>query len=307
VWTLSTRTKNNSKCRPIKFMQATDSSSSELTDLDSSDDEHTHDMNLSLCPPFVVETPTKRGREISEEDNNRSGKRTKMEEIIRSLSSQPCSPLAMPDPLGSEDVFEENEDHDPLPKFRAPRQTLFVHGWKPLSAMDDVARQRQREGDEEEEEMGVILPACSFNSSTSVPTSSRPTSTSIPPDYPMNDPSSSTLNRATSSAVAIPPPFTPSLQVTPQFLFTCEVADRSKGKNANDLSINPNVHLTFIKVERETTRIRVYTLYYHSYSHCCYYLFSKSQEFCLRFYSQFFETYETAHKTSSSCTTTYRT
>jgi hypothetical protein len=182
VWTLSTKTKNNNLIRqPIKFMQPTEGSSSELTDYDWSfdedEDEDDEITNLDLPSPMPVETPTKRCRKPSEDDDtkNRSGKRAKLEEIIRSMSSLPslpCSPIVSPRLLGSGDMFDE--EHDPLPKFKVPRQILHSYGWKPLSATDGLTRPRQREEQQEEEdEAGTdVLPTCD-DPSTSTPPSSE--------------------------------------------------------------------------------------------------------------------------------------
>ena len=198
VWTLSTKTKNNHfKRRPIKFMQPAEASSSELTDLDLSEDddedEGDENTNLDRHPPSLKETPTKRSREPSEDDDtrNRSGKRAKLEDIVRSISSLPCSPIVLPRPLDSEDVADE--EHDPLPKFRVPRQILFSYGWKPLSATDSLASRRQRE---REEEAGTgtgtdVLPACgSDDPSTSTLPSSELTSSLPSAKYPSDYPSS---------------------------------------------------------------------------------------------------------------------
>ena len=204
VWTLSTKTKNNSvKRRPIKFLQPTEGSSSELTDFDLSldeDDEGDGDIentNLDMHPPSLVEAPTKRCREPSEDDDtrNRSGKRAKLEEIIRSISSLPCSPR----PLGSEDVVDEL--HDALPKFKVPRQILLSYGWKPLSATDGLTRRRQREGEEESRTGTEVLPACGYDSpSISTPPSSEPTPSILPATYPFDYPSSK-ANSSNSSSI----------------------------------------------------------------------------------------------------------
>lgn len=171
VWTLSTNTKNNNlKRRPIKFMQPTEGSSSDLTDFDLSldedeDDEITH---LDLHPPSSVETSTKRCREPSEGDDtkNRLGKRAKLEEIIRSISSPPRSPIVL--------TCSGDEEHDPLPKFKVPRQILHSYGWKPLSATD-VARRRQPEEEVEAGTRTDAIPICnSDDPSTSIPPSSGP-------------------------------------------------------------------------------------------------------------------------------------
>ena len=197
VWTLSTKTKNNLlKRRPIKFMQPAEASSSELTDFDLSEDEDDENTNLDRHPPSLEETPAKRSREPLEDDDtrNRSGKRAKLEDIVRSISSLPCSPIVSPRPLDSEDVADG--EHDPLPKFRVPRQILFSYGWKPLSATDSLASRRQRER-KEEVGMGTdVLPACgSDDPLTSTPPSSEPTSSSLPAKYPSDysnvDPSNS--------------------------------------------------------------------------------------------------------------------
>ena len=186
-------------------MQPTEGSSSELTDFDLSsldEDEDEEDTNLDLHPS----TPTKRCREPSEGDDtkNRSGKRAKLEEIIRSISSVPCSPIVLTCPLGSKDVFDE--EHDPLPKFKVPRQILHSYGWKPLSAADGLSRRRQREEQQEEEDeagMGTdVLPTCGSNDpSTSTPPSFEPSSSSLPAKYPSDDYPSSKLNPSNSSSI----------------------------------------------------------------------------------------------------------
>ena len=191
VWTLSTGTKNNSKRRPIKFIQPADCSSSDLTDLDLSDlDESvpiTPNSSPKLCLPLVAETPSKRGREISE-DEDRSGKRAKLEEIIHSISSQPTTPVPLPN--------SGDEEDNPLPKFKAPRHILDSYGWKRLSTVDDSVRRRDEE--EEEEAEAIVVPACGFgDSSASIRIS--PTTTPVPrplkhSDYPMNDSSCSNGN-----------------------------------------------------------------------------------------------------------------
>ena len=169
VWTLSTNTKNNNLIRrPIKFMQPTEGSSSELTDFDMSLDEDEDDENTN--PPSLVETSSiKRCREPSEGDDtkNRSGKRAKLEEIIRSISSSPRSPIVTTCSV---------EEFVPLPKFKVPRQILHSYGWKPLSATDSLARRRQREEQREEVDEGMdVLPACnSDDPSTSFLLSSGP-------------------------------------------------------------------------------------------------------------------------------------
>ena len=175
VWTLSTITENNNlKRRPIKFMQSTQDSSSELTDFDLSLDE---DEDSNEITNLLVEKPTKRCRNPSEDDDtkNRLGKRAKLEDIIRSLSSLPCSPVVSSRPLGSGD-----EELDPLPKFKVPRQILHSYGWKRLSATDGLDRRRQREDQEEVDEAGTgtdVLPTCgSDDPSTSTLPSSEQTS-----------------------------------------------------------------------------------------------------------------------------------
>ena len=212
VWTL--RTSNNLKRLPITFMQPMDGSSSKLTDFDLSDEDSeitTRNANLNLHPPFVTETPTKRTRETPEDDDakNRSGKRAKLEEIVRSISSLPCTPIVPSDGPRSGDASDK--DHDPLPKFKVPRQILHSYGWQPLSAMDGVARRLQREEQgEEEEETEVrtdVLPACGLgDASTSIPPSPSPTSSTTlvhhpptPSDEPMND--SSNTNPSSSSSI----------------------------------------------------------------------------------------------------------
>jgi hypothetical protein len=205
VWTLSTITENNHlKRRPIKFMQSTQDSSSELTDFDLSldedednkltdfdmsldeDEDNNETTNLDLHPPIS----TKRCRKPSEDEDtkNRLGKRAKLEDIIRSLSSLPCSPIVSSRPLGSGDG-----ELDPLPKFKVPRQILHSYGWKPLSATDGLARRRQREDQEEVDEAGTgtdVLPTTcgSDDPSTSTPLASYPANPSIPPSIgPYND------------------------------------------------------------------------------------------------------------------------
>ena len=206
VWTLSSKSKNNNlKRRPIKFMQPTEGSSSELTDFDLSsldEDEDDEDTSLDLHPS----TPAKRCREPSEGDDtkNRSGKRAKLEEIIRSISSVPCSPIVSTCPLGSKDGLDE--EHDPLPKFKVPRQILHSYGWKPLSATDGLSRRRQREQQQEEEdEDGTgtnVLPTCgSDDPSTSTHPSSEPTTSSLPAKYPSDDYPSSKSNPSNSSSI----------------------------------------------------------------------------------------------------------
>ena len=122
-------------------MQPTEGSSSDLTDFDLSLDEDEDDeiTNVDMHPPSSVETSTKRCRDPSEGDDtkNRLGKRAKLEEIIRSISSPPCSPMVLTD------VFDK--EHDPLPKFKVPRQILHSYGWKPLSASEGLPKRRQRE------------------------------------------------------------------------------------------------------------------------------------------------------------------
>ena len=179
VWTLSTKTKNNVKRLPIKFMQPSSegSSSSDLTDfdmsLDEDEDEEDDDENTNLdlhMPSPPVETSAKRCREPSqsEDSKNRSGKRAKLEEIIRSMSSPPpCSPILL---TCSGDVFDL--ENDPLPKFKVPRQILHSYGWKPLSETDGLARRRQHgEQQEEVDEAGTdVLAMCnSGDPSTSTP------------------------------------------------------------------------------------------------------------------------------------------
>lgn len=179
VWTLSTNTKNNKvERRPIKFMQPTESTLSDLTDFDLSLDEDEDDddeiTNLELRPPSSVETSTKRCRDPSESDEtkDRLGKRAKLEEIIRSISSPPCSPIVLTDVL-------DKEQNDPLPKFKVPRQILHSYGWKPLSATDGLVRQRQREeqqGEDVEAGTGMdVIPRCgSADPSISILLSSGP-------------------------------------------------------------------------------------------------------------------------------------
>jgi hypothetical protein len=169
VWTLSTISENNKlKRRPIKFMQSTQDSSSELTDFDLSLDEDEDNNEIThLHPP----TPTKRCRKPSEDDD-RSGKRAKLEDIIRSISSLPCSPVVPSRPLDSGD--------GELPKFKVPRQILHSFGWKPLTATDGLARRRQREDQEDVDETGTDLLPGSDGPSTSIASSSEQTS------YPAN-------------------------------------------------------------------------------------------------------------------------
>lgn len=154
IWSLSTRGKNNdssssiSELRPIKFMQTMNYSSSELTDLDLSDEDEdlTRTVDLNLHSPFLIDTQTKRGREISEDHDdskNRSGKRAKLEEIVHSISSQPCTP-------SSGDTFDG--ERDSLPKFKAPSHIL--HSYGPLSATG-----QPRHEQEEAAEIDVV-PAC---------------------------------------------------------------------------------------------------------------------------------------------------
>jgi hypothetical protein len=156
IWTLSTNAKNNKfKRRPIKFMQPTEDTLSDLTDFSLDEDEGDENTNLDQHPP-----PTKRCREPSEGDDtkNRLGKRAKLEEIIRSISSPP-PPVIL---TCSGDGFDE--EHVPLPKFKVPRQILHSYGWRPLSATDSLARRRQREEQQEEVvEAGTgtdLLPTC---------------------------------------------------------------------------------------------------------------------------------------------------
>jgi hypothetical protein len=174
VWTLSTKTKNNVERRPIKFMQHMEDKSSDsstwLSDLssDSEDDEIT---NLDLRPPSLVETSTKRCRDPSEDDDtkNGSGKRAKLEEIIRTMSSPPCSPIVLTDSF--------DEEHDPLPKFKVPRQILHSYGWKPLSATDGMDRKRQREEQPEEDvEPGTRTDVLPTGGSEDPSTSASPSS-----------------------------------------------------------------------------------------------------------------------------------
>lgn len=184
------------KRRPIKFLQPTDGSSSELTDFDLSLDEDegpeitTRNTNFHPHPACVVETPTKRSREISEDDEskNRLGKRAKLEEIVRTISSLPSTPITSSDGPRPGDVF----DHEPLPKFKVPRHILHSFGWIPLSTMDRIPRRRQRE-EREQVEPAMNAVCSSGDASTSTPTSPNLTSstTLVPypptPSDPMND------------------------------------------------------------------------------------------------------------------------
>jgi hypothetical protein len=184
VWTL--RTEHNLKRWPIKFLQPTDGSSSELTDFDLSLDEDedpemsTPNTNLNSHPAFAAETTTKRSRETSEDDEskNRSGKRAKLEEIVHSISSLPCTPIPSSD-------GQHPGDDDPLPKFKVPRHILHSYGWIPLSTMDRIPRRRQRKEQGEEPEPGTNA-ACSSisNASTSVPASPNPISSTTVVPYP---------------------------------------------------------------------------------------------------------------------------
>ena len=151
------------KRRPIKFMQPTEGSSSDLSDCslsslddidDSDEDEDDENTKFDQHPTSSVETPAKRCREPSEGDDtkNRSGKRAKLEEIIRSISSPPCSPIVL---TCSGDVFDE--ELDLLPKFKVPRQILHSYGWKPRSATDGLAWGPVREEQMEVEvEVGMV-------------------------------------------------------------------------------------------------------------------------------------------------------
>lgn len=207
-------------------MQAIDGSSSELTDLDSSIDgdedeelaEITRNTNLNLHPPLVIETLTKRGREASQDDDikNRLGKRAKLEEIVRSISSLPCTPITSAGGLHHGDLCQE--EHDPLPKFKVPRQILHSCGWKPLPA---TTRPRQREERRMEEELQEgIVPPCGVDNSSAListppphPTSTITLAPPIPPDHnsPSSHPNPSTVGPNNDSTETILN--TPSLMV----------------------------------------------------------------------------------------------
>lgn len=101
-------------------------------------------------------------------------------------------------------MFDEN--HNPLPKFKAPRQILHSSGWKPLSVMDGLAS-RSQQGEEQAEAGSGNLPARTFdNASTSITSLKLTSSTTlvlqppIPSDDPMDDSLPSNVNTSNSSS-----------------------------------------------------------------------------------------------------------